>query len=250
MVLFNSKDMATTIRHFTAGYNSLTKQGLHPALGIQCNVLNTPMGTFFAIGYMWSSPDLDAGRKYLDQICSFGQALHVGVQEMTIPEWMDQIATFAPKVAYGRNCTISVRELTEEVSEVISREVAKMPNDRSTLLSIHQLAGPSEAADEKSVFGARTAHYCLEFIATASEQERVKEVWEWAVTFRDALRKTDKKNILTSTYISLTPPTEASATAIYGENWEKLMEIKRQCDPKNVFKHALPKFPEEVFVQD
>jgi hypothetical protein len=250
MVLFNSKDMATTIRNFAAGYNSLAKKGFHPALGIQRNVLNTPIGKCFAIGYMWSSSDLDAGRKYLDQICSFGQTIHVGVQEMTIPEWMDQIATFAPKVAYGRNCTTSVRELTEEVNEVISREVAKMPNDRSTLLSIHQLAGPSEAADEKSVFGARTTHYCLEFIATASEQERVKEAWEWAVAFRDAVKKTDEKNILTSTYISLTPPMEASAPAIYGENWEKLMGIKRQYDPKNVFKHALPKFPERVFIKN
>jgi len=243
MVIFDSKDMAATIRNFMASYDSLATQGLHPALGIQRHVLNTPLGKCFAIGYLWSSPDLDTGRKYLDQICSFGQTLHMGVQEMTIPEWMDQTATFAPKLAYGRNCTISIRQLTEEVAEVISREVAKMPNDRSTLFLIHQLVGPSEIKDERSVFGARMAHYCLEFIATASRQERVKEVWEWAVTFRDAVRNTDERNILTSTYISMTPPTESCSIAIYGENWERLLEIKRQYDPMNIFKHALPQFP-------
>jgi hypothetical protein len=250
MVVFNSNEITSTIQNFTAGYEALAKGGLPAALGIQQNVLNTPMGKCFAIGFMWSSSDLDAGRKYLDQIASFGRVIHNGVKEMTIPEWMEAITTFAPKVAYGRNCTINLRKLTEEVNTVIGREIARMPDDRSTLLSIHQLRGPSEAANANSVFGARTAHYCLEFIATSSEQERAKAVWDWAVRFRDEIRKTDAQNILTSTYISLTPPTEASSPAIYGDNWEKLVEIKRQYDPKNVFKHALPKFAEMAIKED
>jgi Berberine and berberine like len=244
MVVFNSKEMTSTIQNFTAGYEGLVEEGLPAALGIQQNVLNTPMGKCFAIGFMWSSPDLDTGRKYLDQIASFGQVIFNGVKETTILEWMDGIAMFAPKVAYGRNCTISLHKLTEEAITVIGREIASMPEDRSTLLSIHQLRGSSEAANTNSVFGARTAHYCLEFIATSSEPERTQAVWDWAVRFRDAMRRTDAQNILTSTYISLTPPTEANAPAIYGDNWEKLVEIKRQYDPKNVFKHALPKFKE------
>lgn len=250
MVLFNSNEMTSTIQNFTAGYEALVKQGLPAALGIQQNVLNTPMGKCFAVGFMWSSPNLDMGRKYLDQIASFGRVIHNGVKETTIPEWMETIATSAPKLAYGRVCTINLRKLTEEANIIIGREIARMPDDRSTLLSIHQLRGPSEAANANSVFGARTAHYCIEFIATSSEQERVKAVWDWAVRFRDAMRKTDGQNILTSTYISLTPPMEASSQAIYGENWEKLVEIKRQHDPKNVFKHALPKFPEMAIEED
>jgi Berberine and berberine like len=250
MVVFNSKEMTSTIQNFTAGYEALVEKELPAALGIQQNVLNTPMGKCFAIGFMWSSPDLDAGRRYLDQIASFGQVVFNGVKETTIPEWMEGIATFAPKVAYGRNCTVSLHKLTAEAITVIGREIASMPEDRSTLLSIHQLRGPSEAANAKSVFGARTAHYCLEFIATSSEPERTQAVWDWAVRFRDAVRKTDAQNILTSTYISLTPPTEASAPAIYGDNWEKLLEIKRHYDPKNVFKHALPKFTDMGIKED
>lgn len=246
MIVFHSKDMTSTIQTFTAGYDALAKEGLPAGLGIQQNVLNTPMGKCFAVGFMWSSPNLDAGRKILDQIASFGTVLFNGVKETTIPEWMETIATFVPKVAYGRNCTISLRKLTDEVNTIIGREIAGMPEDRATLLSIHQMRGPSEGAQPNSVFGAREAHYCVEFIATVTEAARTEEVWDWAVGFRDALRKTDGQNILTSTYISLTPPAEVSSAAIYGENWEKMVEIKREFDPKNVFKYALPKFTEVV----
>lgn len=242
MIVFNSKDMASTIQNFTAGYDNFMAKRIPAALGIQQNVLNTPMGKCFAVGFMWSSGDLDEGRKNLDQIASFGQVLFNGVKETTVPEWMDTIAKFVPQFAYGRDCCISVRKLTEEVTNIISREIPEMPEDPATLLAIHQMRGPSEAAQANSVFGARTAHYCIEFIATASEQERTQAGWDWAVRFRGALRETDRQNILTSTYISLTPPEEANSAAIYGDNWENMVEIKKEYDPKNVFKHALPKF--------
>lgn len=244
MIIYQSTDISSTVQKFNAGYNALAKQGFPPALGIQQNVLTTPMGKCFAVGFMWSSSDLDEGHKILDQVASFGTVLFKAVKETTVPEWMDTIATFVPKNAYGRNCTISIRQLTDEVIDIIGRETAAMPEDPATLLSIHQLRGPSETALLDSVFGAREAHYCIEFIATALDPKRTAEVWEWAVRFRAAIRETDQKNILTSTYISLTPPTEANPAAIYGENWEKLVEIKKDYDPKNVFKHALPKFSE------
>jgi hypothetical protein len=248
MIAFQSTEMTSTIQNFTDGYEALANKGLPAALGIQRNVLNTPMGKCFAIGFMWSSPDLDEGRKNLDQIASLGPVLFNGVKETTIPEWMQTIAKFAPKEAYGRNCTISLRHLTQEVNTIIGRETARMPEDPSTLFSIHQLRGPSEAVNPNSVFGARIAHYCVEFIATASALERTQAVWDWAVGFRDAIRKeTDGGNILNSTYISLTPPAEASSRAIYGDdNWEKMVEIKMEYDPKNVFRHALPQFEVEI----
>ena len=244
MLLFQSNDMSSTIQNFTAGYNAFAKKGLPAALGIQQHILNTPMGKCFAVSFLWSSSDLDEGRKNLDQIASFGTVLFNGVKETTVPEWMDDNATFLPKVVHGRSCTISLRKLTDEIISIIGREVAGMPEDPATFFSIHHLRGPSETARLKSVFGVREAHYCFEFIATAVDATRTEEVWDWAVGFRAALRKSDRQNILTSTYISLDPPAEANSAAIYGDNWEKLVEIKKEYDPKNVFKHALPKFPD------
>jgi hypothetical protein len=244
MIVFQSTEMTSAIQNFTEGYEALAKKGLPAALGLQRSVLNTPMGKCFTISFMWSSPDLDEGRKNLDQITSLGQVLFNDVKETTIPEWMQTIAQFLPKEVYGRDCTISLRNLTQEVNAIIGRKTASMPEDPATLFTVHQLRGPSEAVNPNSVFEARIAHYCLEFIATASEPERTQAVWDWAVGFRDAIRKeTDEANILTSTYISLTPPAEASSRAMYGDdNWEKMVKIKMEYDPKNVFRHALPQF--------
>ena len=206
MLVFDSTDMASIVKNFAAGCKEMTKRGLPAALGLQPSIVNTPMGKCYAVGFMWSSDDLDQGRKYLDEISSLGHVVHGGVGVTTIPEWLKANEAFIPKSAYGGVCTINLRELTDEVNDVVGREVAKMPDDPATLTSIHQLRGASSDVNNDSVYGARTPHYLFEFCATSSDPERAKAAWDWAVGFRDALRNTDPNNILTSTYICLTPP--------------------------------------------
>lgn len=155
---------------------------------------------------------------------------------------MKEGEAFVPKSAYGCNLSVNVRELTNEVNQVIGEQILKMPNDPATLLTIQELRGPSTSPRDDSVFGTRTPHYIVEFIATSSDAIRAPEAWKWANDFREALKGTDLQNVLPSTYISLTPPAEASLEMIYQEYRDKVVEMKERYDPKNVFKHALPNF--------
>jgi hypothetical protein len=178
----------------------------------------------------------------LDKISLLGNVLFSRVKKTTTPEWMKGGEPFVPKFAYGCNLSVNVRELTEDVNQVIAEQALKMPNDPATLLTILELRGPSASPRKDPVFGTRTPHYIVEFIVTSSDASRSPGAWEWANGFREALKRTNPRNILLTTYISLTPPAEASLEMIYQEYRDKLVEIKERYDPKFMFKHALPNF--------
>lgn len=218
----------------------MAKEGLPDALNVQHVVANTPMGRCFTASVTWSSWDFDKGRQYVERLSSFGTVLNNGVKEMSILEWLKESETLVPKSAYGRSISVYVIELTDEVVKITGQEVSKMPNDRSTLFSTHELRGPSAKANEESVFSARTPHFLIELIATSSDAERADRALEWASSSQDALRRTDLNNVLPMTYISLTPPEESKLETIYQEYRDKLVKIKKRYDPDNVFRHALP----------
>jgi hypothetical protein len=220
----------------------MAAQGLPGALNAQHVVANTPMGKCFTVSFLWSSSDCDEGRKSVDKISTLGMLLYSEVKETTIQEWLKESEAFVPMSAYGCNCSVNVREMTDEVVKIIAREILKMPDDPSTVFSTHQLRGPPAKTNGESFFGARAPHYLFDLVATSSDAGRARISWDWAKNFRDALQSFDPQNILPTTYICLTHPAEADLHIIYQENGDKLVETKRRYDPNNVFKHVLPKF--------
>ncbi|KAI1878353.1 uncharacterized protein JN550_000535 [Neoarthrinium moseri] len=243
VIVYKSQELSATLHMFSSGYKALAKNGLPKSLGIQQSVVNTPFGKALAVGFLWSSDDIETGRQWLDQVTPLGGEVALNtVKATTTPEWMAISTELPPKSAYGGNCTISVKEMTDEVVAVMAQEFAKMPDDPATLFSAHQLRGPSAAPRAGSVFSARTPHYVFEFIGTTSSPDRAQESWLWVTGFRDALRKTDPENLLETSYISLTPPAEARCSTIYGSQWQRLVELKNRYDPRNIFCYSLAQF--------
>ncbi|KAH7126003.1 D-lactate dehydrogenase [Dactylonectria macrodidyma] len=242
VIVFKTDDLTATLNKFTDGYRILAAQGLPDALGLQQSIVNTPMGKVFAAIFMWSSSDFALGHHWLQQIENLGEVLSNSVIPTTIAKWLDDAGAYVPKTAYGGNCTLSIRNFTQEVITTVGEQISKMPDDPATLFSAHQLRGKSASPRIDSVFGSRTPHYVLEFIATSSSKDKAQEAWGWATGFREAMSNTTPSNILPGTYISLTPPNDANYPEIYGTSWERLVDIKKIYDPNNVFRHAMPQF--------
>jgi len=78
-------------------------------------------------------------------------------------------------------------------------------------------------------------------IATSAESRDAQEALEWVTNFERDLRHTSAENILPGTYISLTPPEDLDLSKIYGSNLETMLDLKKEYDPENVFKLAVPR---------
>lgn len=220
------------------------KDGIDRALGIQQSIVNTPSGKVFAVGFMWSSDDLAAGKEYLERITSVGDVISNTVKCRSVADWMVESSSVVPKTAYGTIVTLSLRTITEEAIEIVSHNVSKMPQDPSTLISIHQLReGPATAPTAlPSVFGVKEPHYMVELIATSSTQEAAQTARDWALSCRDALQTALQSQVLKCTYIALTSPAEAELSKVFGAKWKALLQLKSRYDPQNVFSNAMPQF--------
>lgn len=238
--MFESKNLGSAVQNFELKYRELAQHDPPSNLSIQQNVVNTPMGTSFLVEFLWSSPDFEEGRRWLDRISSLGIVLFNGVKETTLPGLLKESEATVPKSGHGRILSVNIKEFTDDILQVIASEVPGMPGNPSTLFSILEFGGAAAKPNAESIFGARTPHYLLEFIATSNTADGTSEAWDWANQFRDAIESTNRDYILPTTYICLTPPEEATLDKTYYENRDTLVRIKNQYDPCNVFKHALP----------
>lgn len=240
MILFDSTDIIRTFKQVSKGLGAMAARRLPDRLGIQPIVVNSPAGRVLGVEVLWSSPDHETGRLYVDEIAALANPIRTSIVETTVPEWMQASTAVVSPQAYGTSRTVSVRNLTEEVADIIARIIAKMPTDRATAFSIHGLRGSSALPNAESVFGAREPHFVLELIATASDLASAETSQAWAVKFRDKLLRSAYENILSGSWVPLTPTDEISLLKTYGPHCETLLELKRKHDLRNVFKLSVP----------
>jgi hypothetical protein len=239
MIIFDSTDIASTARNFSAGYRALSAKGLPSPLYVQQLVINTPHGKVFAASFFWGSDDHETGQACLAKVAALGHAVMNTVGSNTLAEFLQMMKTAVPPNAYGSIETISIRDLTPEAIEIMARNIERMPSTNGTSFSMHELRGPSASPNADSVFGSREPHMMLEIITAVAERKDLKEAQEWAGSFIEEMRKTDGGNILPGTYISLTPPGSNSFRNIFGTSYEPLLDMKRKYDPEGTFRLAL-----------
>ncbi|RHZ65813.1 uncharacterized protein CDV56_104170 [Aspergillus thermomutatus] len=109
-------------------------------------------------------------------------ALASTVPETTIPSWLAGTSARVPSSVYGSAHTHSILSITPAVAETIALHLATMPTDPGTMLSVHQLRGPSaQEQDHTNVFEAREPHYMLDILGYAVEETLSAEATEWTV---------------------------------------------------------------------
>lgn len=191
--------------------------------------------------FIWSSSDQISGRYYLNKVAALGNVVANTVVETTAPGWINGTSALISRRVYGGDRTVTVHELTNQVIELIGRNVAKMPLDNATAFSIHECRGISAKPYQGSVFGPRKPHLVLEIIGSVADPENFETSKSWAATFRKELLQSSRNNLLPETYISLTKPGDNSLSDIYGPNYQALLALKWKFDPKNIFHLAVPR---------
>ncbi|OGM45315.1 D-lactate dehydrogenase [Aspergillus bombycis] len=242
-ILFDSQDITKVFADFSTGYQKLLENGMPEQLTIQQAVFNAPPGRVFAVIVAWSGDDIEEGKHWTNQIAALGPLLMNTVVETTIPEWFTGNAALVPSSVYGSSRTLNLHNVTPEVTEAIGRNLTTLPSDPGTMMSVHQLRGPSAAPKGSSVFATREPHYMLEILGFATVENRKEEAEKWASDIAEAISETDAGNILPTTYISLYSGSERGVDPLgqfYGSHTEEILSLKKEYDPEDLFHWIVP----------
>lgn len=243
LILYQSEDIASTIKQYNDGYRALSTQGegLPPTLGAHQAAINSPTGRTFGLLFLWSSSDIETGKIWLDKILSLAPVAMHTVTTTTLAEWLKVIGTVVPQQCYGPILSVNLRSLTPEVVDVIATHAEQMHPDPSVMFGIHELRGPAttQGGHPDSVFAERSAHFMLEILPTVTSPENLDAAVKWGTAFHEALSKTNPDNLLPTVYLPFVSPEALDIRQIYQEQYDALVQLKREYDPKNVFKFAL-----------
>lgn len=180
-------------------------------------------GNQFGLIAVGSSVNSHSAQTYLDKLTTLGKVIMKTVKEITVPEWMEGNRAI---YVYGYNTSVSVGKITDEISEVIGRNLVRMPTDTSTMFSWHEVRGPSTLPHADSIFSVREPHYVLELLGSVTDPTNLNASTAWANTFRDELCQC--RGVLAANYISLTRPSETTLEGLYGPNLATLRTLKKR----------------------
>jgi hypothetical protein len=126
-------------------------------------------------------------------------------------------------------------DLSEAAIAAHAEHGARMPTMLSTmhLYPIDGAAG--RVARDATAFAHREARYAQVIAGIDPDPANAGAIRTWARDYYDALRP----HGLGGSYVNFLQGDEAQGEleASYGDNWDRLVEIKRRYDPDNLFRH-------------
>lgn len=196
------------------------------------------MGRVLAAIVTWVKDDHEEGRKFVDQVASFGNCIVNITEAKTASKCADDNERLVSYGVYGRSYTLNLKKRMPASVSTLAKYSHSVPGG-GAMVSIHSLRSPRP--NEDSVFGAREDHHMVEIVSMTADLALKEETVAWGQDLLRELKEQDGPNVLDSAYISLLDSDDADLKKIYGRHLETLVSLKRKYDPENVFKHAAPR---------
>ena len=190
-------------------------------------------GTEIIAFALFHAGDPEAGRKAIEPVRHFGKALgeHIGVQPYR--SWQQ---AFDPLLTPGaRNYWKShnFADLSDEAIEVVVQYVRNLPSPQCEIF-FGQIGGATmRPAADSAAYPHRNAMYVCNVHGRWDTPAEDRKGMEWARGFfRDTAPYATG-----GVYVNfLTDDESDRVKAAYGPNYQKLEEIKKKYDPKNLFR--------------
>ena len=123
-------------------------------------------------------------------------------------------------------------ELTDEVSDLVLRYNEASPSDLSTVCiwSLGEAVG--DIPQDATAFWHRDKPFMLNFEANEEDPEDDEANIEWA---RDGLAELEQLSVAAGCYGNFLGLAEDPTETLFGDNYDRLVEVKTKYDPENLF---------------
>jgi len=229
MILYPWAEAATVLRR----YADFVRQA-PPQLSTMGSLTPAPDGTpMLRIAPTWYG-DPAEGLSVIEELKAMGTNITAQIAPV---QYSDIIAAFDRNVVMGRYSAIQTRWLADLSDDAIA-EIVSAGNDRTSVfsgLNFHHFHGAAtEVATSDTAFGLRKPHFMLAVIASWEPADAANGPGhiQWAKRLSQNLAK----DALPGGYVNMLGPEEYEQIAhAYGDNLQRLQEVKQQYDPGGVF---------------
>ncbi|PNY29973.1 Uncharacterized protein TCAP_00110 [Tolypocladium capitatum] len=247
-VAFQTSNLTQTLTKFFDGYYSWEQQfgPLPDEFWVQPLVWQPPgQNASLIANFVWNGEPSDESALWLNRTASLGTPVadpFITVKRESLLDYLIAFLLMLPAVGLGSTQTASLSSISGQGVASIVEMAAKLPADVTGGLGIHLLRqeNPSFRHDiPSSVFPNREPHVMLEIMGMGIDATSAQHGTEWAIATRDQFLALPEH--LDKTYPAMTDPSVSDPKKMYGDKYDQLMSLKKQFDPTNVFKHAVPK---------
>ncbi|WP_224270235.1 FAD-binding oxidoreductase [Haloprofundus salinisoli] len=189
-------------------------------------------GTTVVILLVFYAGDLKAGEAALEPLREYGDPIVDAVAPMPYAEaqcsFDDLYAAGARNYWKAANFT----GLTEHTIDVMLEYAERFPTPQSEIL-VHQVGGAvNDVASDATAYPHRDAEFVVNVAARWEDPSRDDECVAWVRACHGALAE----GATGGTYVNFEGDREGRERNAYGGNYDRLVEVKTEYDPENVFR--------------
>ncbi len=230
MVLHPMENIVEVLKFF----RSFT-QNAPDELTVYACALTSPEGIpMVALALCYCGHDLKEGEKIIAPLREFGPPLADMIGTMPYLQQQSMLDAAAPHGQFSYWKANQLTSLSDEAIEVIKNQVLGVTSPRTLTLIEHHHGAINNVAQDSTAFMQRNSPYDLIILSLWNESEASPIHIDWTKNFFEAMKPFFSSGV----YVNALFNDEGAerVRAAYGDNYEKLRQLKQKYDPNNFFR--------------
>jgi hypothetical protein len=197
--------------------------------------MTSPEGMQMAgIALCYCGDDLKEGEKLIAPLREFGPPLADLIEPMPYLQQQSMLDAAAPHGQYSYWKANQLTSLSDEAIEVFKTQAPSVTSPRTMVLIEHHHGAINKVASDATAFRQRSSPYDFIIISLWDQPEESEIHIKWTRDFFEAMKPFFSAGVYVNTLFN--DEGMDRVRAAYGDNYDRLREIKRKYDPSNLFR--------------